>query len=85
MCTKIEGKKRTERGEENSKTYNDTNREEASTHAHEHIQCTYLQVCMIAAVHVHTAATGNAVKIAVTRRRTTCTYTGSFLAGSDFH
>jgi len=40
---------------------------------------------MIAAVHVHTAATGNAVKIAVTRRRTTCTYTGSFLAGSDFH
>lgn len=65
MCTKIEGKKRTERGEENSKTYNDTNREEASTHAHEHIQCTYLQVCMIAVVHVHTAATGNAVKIAV--------------------
>lgn len=57
------GKKRTERVEENSKTYNDTSREEASTHAHAHIQCTYLQVCMIAAVH--TAATGNAVKIAV--------------------
>lgn len=65
VCTKIEGKKLTERGEENiRKTYNDTSREEASSaHAHAHIQCTYLQVWVIAAVH--TAATGNAVKIAV--------------------
>lgn len=64
VCTKFEGKN--ERHEERKirKTHNDTSREEASsTHAHEHIQCTCLQVCVIAAVH--TAATGNAVKIAV--------------------
>jgi len=67
VCTKFEGKKndRTERKERKiRKTYNDASREEASsTHAHGRIQCTCLQVCVIAAVH--TAATGNAVKIAV--------------------